>query len=76
MLRRVSKTFIKNIDEVKCIDCVHCIRVVSNESKFSCMKCGIKDLVTGSITYQDAGICRDNIYKCGNFGTYFEKKLK
>lgn len=74
MLRRTSNSFIKNIDVVKCIDCVNCVRVISNESKYYCVKFGKKDIVTGSITYQDAGVCRGNEYKCGTFGTYFVKK--
>lgn len=75
MLRRISKSFINNIDVVKCIDCVNCVRVVSNEPKYHCMKFGKKDIVTGSIKYYGAGVCRGNEYKCGTFGTYFEKKL-
>ena len=76
MFRMASKTFIKNFDKVKCIDCVHCIRAVSNEHKYCCLKFGRKDLVTGSITYQDAGNCRDNKYQCSIFGSYFEKIVR
>jgi hypothetical protein len=76
MFRVASKTFIKNIDEVKCIDCVRCIRVVSNERKYYCLKFGRDYLVSGSITYQDAGNCHDNKYQSSIFESYFEKIVR
>ena len=75
MIKRVisvSKTFIKYTDEVKCIDCVHCFRLVSKEPEYYCRKFGIKDLVIGTISYQKADKCRKNKYLCGTFGTYHE----
>jgi hypothetical protein len=77
MIRRAissSKIFVKYADEEKCVDCVHCICLVSKETEYFCGKFGIKNLVTGSISYQEAGKCRKNQYLCGSFGTFFERK--
>ncbi len=79
MIRRVidiNQKFIKYVDEEKCIDCVHCMRSASKELEIRCRKFGVKNLVTGSISYQKASECRNNLYLCSTFGTYFDRKYK
>lgn len=79
MIRRAissSKTFIKYIDREKCVDCAHCMRLVSKEPEFFCGKFGVKNLVDGSVSYQEVGKCRNNQYLCSTFGTFFELKVK
>ena len=78
MIRRAlssSKTFVKYADEEKCIDCIHCVQVVSKKTEYVCRKFGIKTLVTGSVSYQKAVKCRNSQYLCGIFGTFFEWKI-
>lgn len=77
-MRRVInyKAFVKYINEEKCVDCVHCERLVSKEPEYVCKKFGIKNLVTGSVSYQEAGKCRDNQYQCSTFGIYFDRKIE
>jgi Fe-S-cluster-containing hydrogenase component 2 len=78
MIRRAissSNTFIKYADNEKCIDCVHCVQVVSKEPVYVCRKFGVKNLVTGSVSYQEAVKCRNSQYMCSIFGTFFVRKL-
>lgn len=75
-MRRVinHRVFVKYVNEEKCVDCVNCERLVSKQPKYVCRIFGKKNLVTGSVSYQEAGKCRDNQYQCSALGTYFIRK--
>ena len=81
---RLFTTFVKNIKNPFCINCIHYI-----EHKYSnpydehyskhtipgkCSKFGTQNLETGDIDYDIAIYCRKYDNKCGETGKYFIPK--
>ena len=77
-------SYIRNLKNPICINCIHFIEYKSNDlydyhynySKFygSCSKFGNKNIVTGEIEYDKAFICRNDKNKCGIDGKFFVEK--
>lgn len=72
-----SATIIKNGHFPACKNCIHYRpSIFSNDytSTFSkCANFGNKDVITDNIDYDFADLCRNDKYKCGLEGKYFEK---
>ena len=68
---------IRNLNHPACINCVHFITDHPNNHVFAkCKLFGQMDIVTGSISYDYAKMCRENESKCGLNGSKYEEKGK
>jgi hypothetical protein len=77
-LLTLTKSFskIKNIDLPICVNCVHFIKhdsLPSIEIYGKCKKFGEMNLVTGSIEYEFATVCRIYDKKCGKNGLEYKR---
>jgi hypothetical protein len=80
-IRTASSSFIKFKNLPACINCVHFIEYKTNypydpppndEKYGKCKLFGKQDMVTGTINYEFASLCRENEKKCGEKGQYFD----
>jgi hypothetical protein len=80
-IRTASSSFIKFKNLPACINCVHFIEDKTNypydpppndEKYGKCKLFGKQDMVTGTINYEFASLCRENEKKCGEKGQYFD----
>lgn len=78
-----GRTFIRNKELPLCLNCVHFIEHKNNypydplpdDKIYSrCKKFGEVDIITGTIEYDFAKHCRDNIVKCGKTGSEYTQK--
>jgi len=72
----LNPSLIKNIEKPVCKDCKY-FKYDSVYNDYNYGKCsvfGIKNLITGKITFEDASMARR--MECGENGTYFEPTLK
>lgn len=66
---------IRNLNHPACINCVHFITDHPNNHVYAkCKLFGNMDIVSGSIQYDFAKLCRENEFKCGLNGTQYEEK--
>jgi hypothetical protein len=71
---------IKKISYPVCVNCKHF--QLNNEhsdhkNKVKYAKCtyfGEKDVISGEIEHEYASVCRISVYKCGEYGKYYEPK--
>ena len=78
-----SSPFIQNIKYPACKNCIHFIphstnypyEDIPNDEQYGrCKKFGDMNLVSGSIGYDYALICRKYEIKCGKNGKFYEEK--
>lgn len=81
MLILLSRSFsykLPVIRNLKYPACVNCVNFVSdhptNHVYAKCKRFGSMDIVTGSIIYDFARLCRENESKCGLNGKLYEEK--
>jgi hypothetical protein len=76
-----GKIFIRNSELPICAQCVHFVEDTSNypydpppksTDYGKCKKFGEVDLITGSLEYDFAKICRLNVEKCGPMGKEYK----
>jgi len=66
---------IRNLNKPACINCVHFITDHPNNHVFAkCKLFGQMDIITGSISYDYAKLCRENETKCGLNGSKYGEK--
>jgi hypothetical protein len=77
--------FIRNINLPYCVNCLYFVEHTNNypydptpndEKYGKCKKFGEVDLITGSINYDIARNCRNDINKCGKSGSEYKEKIK
>ena len=81
---RLFSTFVKNIKNPICVNCIHFMppkysnpydEIYGNTNNLGkCSKFGTQNLVTGYIDYDNALHCRKYDHKCGESGKYFISK--
>jgi len=69
---------IKNINLPSCKNCIY-YKPSRDDSDFistfsKCAKFGVKDIISGKVTYDYVEFCRKDETKCGNEGKYFEEE--
>ena len=81
-ISRTLSSFIKHKDLPACINCVHFIPHETNypydpppndKEYGKCKLFGKQNMVTGTINYEYAVLCRENEQKCGEKGEHFTK---
>ena len=73
--------YIKNLNYPTCVKCVHFVPATRAEPYLEprfgkCRKFGAMSMVTGEINYDYASICRNDDYKCGEKGFFYEEAPK
>ena len=75
-----GSSFIRNKELPICSNCLYFIEhtnnypydpTPSNEQYGRCKKFGEVNMITGSIAYDFANVCRNDTNKCGKFGTEY-----
>jgi hypothetical protein len=70
-----SKQFIRNIKLPSCSSCIFYKENMINKKKdLLCTKFGVKNIISGSITYDKVLEARLNSDKCGEKGEYYIEK--
>lgn len=82
-MKRFSSIFIRNQKLPICSNCIHFIEhktnypydpLSSDKLYGKCKKFGEVNIVTGIYEYDFASLCRDNINKCGKYGSHYTPK--
>ncbi len=82
-MKRFSSIFIRNQKLPICSNCIHFIEhknnypydlVPSDKLYGRCNHFGEIDVITGIVEYDFATLCRDNINKCGKYGSHYTPK--
>jgi hypothetical protein len=76
-IMKPTRCFIKYQFCPPCITCKYILidRVEPlNTMKTKCTKFAVCNKITGTIEYENAIDCRDDLNKCGNIGFYYENK--
>lgn len=84
-MKRFTSYFIRNQKLPICSNCIHFIEHKNNypyeplpsDSLYGkCNQFGEVNIVTGIVEYDFANMCRDNINKCGKYGSHFAPKIE
>ena len=82
-MKKFSSIFIRNQKLPICSNCIHFIEYKNNYPHDSlpsdslygkCNQFGEVNVVTGIVTHDFASMCRDNINKCGKYGSHYTPK--
>lgn len=81
LVNSMTSTKIINVDKPICKNCIHFIPYNGYDFDNKLGKCnffGNNDIINGEIEYDYADMCRNNEFKCGIEGKYFqpEENLK
>jgi hypothetical protein len=67
-----SVVYVKKINP-DCKDCIFYSKGIKDKPSI-CKKYGEKEDITGRIIFYESKKCRDDVFRCGESGKYFQKK--